>query len=55
MDIARSMLGVAVLLLLAYAISNNRKAIRAHMVIPAWRRNLPLVHWSFSCPLAGVS
>ncbi len=35
MDIARSMLGVAVLLLLAYAISNNRKAIRARVVIAA--------------------
>ncbi|MBB5019177.1 CNT family concentrative nucleoside transporter [Chitinivorax tropicus] len=35
MDIARSLVGVAVLLLLAFAISNNRKAIRARVVFAA--------------------
>ncbi|WP_186293410.1 NupC/NupG family nucleoside CNT transporter [Chitinimonas sp. BJB300] len=35
MDIARSMLGVAVLLLLAFVISNNRKAIRPRTVFAA--------------------
>ncbi len=35
MDIARSMLGVAVLLFLAFAISNNRKSIRPRVVFSA--------------------
>ncbi len=35
MEIARSMLGVAVLLMLALAVSNNRKAIRPRVVLSA--------------------
>ncbi len=35
MEIARSMLGVAVLLLLAFAVSNNRRAIRPRVVLSA--------------------
>jgi concentrative nucleoside transporter, CNT family len=35
MEIARSMLGVAVLLLLAFAVSNNRRAIRPRVVFSA--------------------